>query len=774
MRRPSLSPPMRFDDLNPPQRTAVATLRGPLLVLAGAGTGKTRVITTRIANLISHGVPPERILAVTFTNKAAREMKERAQKLLGRRARGQGSPEISTFHSLCVRILRRQSGHLGLTTKFSIYDRGDQETLARQALREIRVGHEKLRPGDLLANISTWKSQGLDPDGAESKASDGAPDRVLLSALAYRKYQALLRAKGAVDFDDLLLLTERLFEGFPEVRRAESGRFEHILIDEYQDTNALQYRIVCHLARPHGNLCVVGDDDQSIYGWRGAEVTHILNFERDWPKAKVVRLEDNYRSCPPILELANTLVARNKTRHQKVLRPSRLGGDAPLFLRCEDEAAEAQVVVEHIALRLKDPERPNVRKRDIAILFRTNEQTRAFELALHRQKLPYLVVGGTSFFDRREVKDILSFLRVLSNPADEVALLRIINTPPRGIGPSTVERCLKVAVSEGVGLSVILEQAERVPDLSADQRTHVAAFVQLIEATRRSFAVAPLDQALLELLTVIGYRAELARLYPEGSEAESRWAGVEQIVNTAALYQKSAAEPSLAGFLDECSLGDAPEKDSDRDDEKRSDSITLMTLHSAKGLEFPHVHLVGLEEGILPHHRSILESRGQGIEEERRLCYVGVTRARETLTLSYAKGRMKWGKLRPSIPSRFLLEMRGDDARAQKAAELADAEFGPKSTGGNEPAPRARSKPSQRASNSESSRSSRARSSAVPGSLASAEPGADGTTVNAEPLRRQRSKKNASAAPAAPMLSHPSQAKRSRGTRSGTAKTRVP
>ncbi len=765
---------MRFDDLNPPQRTAVATLRGPLLVLAGAGTGKTRVITTRIANLISHGVPPERILAVTFTNKAAREMKERAQKLLGRRARGQSTPEISTFHSLCVRILRRQIGHLGLTTKFSIYDRGDQETLARQALREIRVGHEKLRPSDLLANISTWKSAGIDPDNAEQRASDGAPDRQLLSALAYRKYQALLRAKGAVDFDDLLLLTERLFESFPAARQAESGRFDHILIDEYQDTNALQYRIVCHLAHPHGNLCVVGDDDQSIYGWRGAEVTHILNFEKDWPKAKLVRLEDNYRSCPPILELANTLIARNKTRHQKVLRPSRLGGEAPQFLRCEDEAAEARVVVEHIALRLKDPERPNVHRRDIAILFRTNEQTRAFEMELHRAKLPYVVVGGTSFFDRREVKDILSFLRILVNPADEVALLRVINTPPRGIGPSTVEKCLKVAVAEGVPLSTILEQPSRVPELSTDAKAHLAAFVELLALTGRSFASEPIDKALLDLLTSIGYRAELARLYPEGSEAESRWAGVEQIVNAAADYQKSVTEGSLAGFLDECSLGDAPDKTRDRDDEKRADAITLMTLHSAKGLEFPHVLLVGLEEGILPHHRSILESRGQGIEEERRLCYVGVTRARETLTLSYAKGRMKWGKLRPSIPSRFLLEMRGDDARAKKAAELAEVEFGTRSAQVIEPKKSVRSKKGQDESTSESSRSRRASSSAVreTRSVTDVEP-SEATPVDA-PRRRQRSTKSVSMTPAAPMDNHPNQAKRSSGTRSGTARTRRP
>src|SRR6187402_1507992 len=356
------------DGLNRAQRTAVTTLKGPLLVLAGAGTGKTRVITFRIAELIKDGVSPHRILAVTFTNKAAREMRQRAMALLGRRRnKQQKPPEISTFHSLCVRILRRHAKKLGYPDNFSIYDRGDQESVARTALRDIRVGHQKLKPSDLIAQISTWKSQGLSPLQARDRARD---DAELLAAEAYDRYQVSLKLSGAMDFDDLLATTKRLFVEHPDARFAEASRYDHLLIDEYQDTNGLQYRIVKALADRHRNLCVVGDDDQSIYGWRGAEVTHILSFQKDWPEAKVVRLEDNYRSKAPILELANTLIAHNSTRHQKVLRPSRDGGLPPKIVRFDNETAEAEEVVRDIRQRLDVTDGPRTAPRDIAILFR--------------------------------------------------------------------------------------------------------------------------------------------------------------------------------------------------------------------------------------------------------------------------------------------------------------------------------------------------------------------------------------------------------------------
>jgi DNA helicase-2/ATP-dependent DNA helicase PcrA len=655
---------VNLEELNRPQRDAVTTLVGPLLVLAGAGTGKTRVITFRIARLIQSGIAPHRILAVTFTNKAAREMRERAQKLLGRRKKDQKPPEISTFHSLCVRVLRRHARLLGYPPEFTIYDRGDQETLARNALRDVRVGHETLRPGDLLAYVGNWKSQGV---RAEEALETATKDKAQLAAMAYGKYQQALKAVGAMDFDDLLLCTEELFVKHAEARFAESSRFDHLLIDEYQDTNGLQYRIVKALADRHRNLCVVGDDDQSIYGWRGAEVTHILSFQKDWPEAKVVRLEDNYRSKAPILELANTLIAHNSTRHQKVLRASRDGGLPPKIVRFENETKEAEEVVRDIRQRLDVTEGPRTAPSDIAILFRTNEQPRAFELELRRAKVPYVLVGGMSFYDRKEIRDVLSYLRVLANPNDEVSLLRIINVPSRGIGSGTIEALLERAVNAGKPLwQVLPDSLGDIPQVAA-QRIH--EFCRMIDEYRGKLGQQPLSEMMKELLERVDYKSELTRAYKTPADVEARWNSVEELINAAALYTERAETPSLLGFLEEATLADRDDRDDD--DRKERRALTLMTLHSAKGLEFPHVYLVGMEEGLLPHQRSILD--GNGVEEERRLCYVGVTRAQDTLVLSFCRERMKWGKPRPSIPSRFLMEMRGETERAKRAAEASTA-----------------------------------------------------------------------------------------------------
>jgi DNA helicase-2/ATP-dependent DNA helicase PcrA len=665
----------------------VTTLSGPLLVLAGAGTGKTRVITYRIARLIHSGIQPSRILAVTFTNKAAREMRDRASKLLGRREKNVKGPEISTFHSLCVRILRRHAQVLGYPEQFSIYDRGDQETLARNALREIRVSQGTLRPGDLLGFVGNWKNQGITPDQAHETAEG---ERAELAASGYARYQAQLRAAGAMDFDDLLLTTKRLFSEHAAARFAEASRFDHLLIDEYQDTNDLQYLIVKSLAERHRNLCVVGDDDQSIYGWRGAVVEHILGFQKDWPEAKIVRLENNYRSRAPILELANTLIAHNSARHKKVLRPSREGGAAPRTLRMEDENMEAEHVVQEIAQLLVGDAERRVSPSDIAILFRTNEQPRALELELRRAKIPYVLVGGLSFYDRREIRDVLAYLRVLANPSDEVSLLRIINTPARGIGTSTIEALLEFAVQEGKPLWTALPLALETLELSVATIQRVEAFRVLIDAFRGKLGTITLVDLIRELLTTIDYRTELERLHTGPGEAEARWAAVEEIVNAAAQYESRAETPSLLGFLEETALSDRD--DFGNDDKRERHAVTLMTLHSAKGLEFPHVYLVGLEEGILPHQRSVME--GRGVDEERRLCYVGVTRARETLTLTFTKGRMKWGKPRPSIPSRFLMEMRGDTERAKRAAAAAEALYrNPEGEGAPKDAPGAQKAP---------------------------------------------------------------------------------
>lgn len=654
--------------LNPHQHKAVHTLSGPLLVLAGAGSGKTRVITFRIVELIRSGIAPSRILAVTFTNKAAKEMKHRASELLGKRRKKGENPEISTFHSLCVRILRRHIHRLGYPKDFPIYDSGDQESLARQALRDIRVGHEKLRPGDLMAQIGGWKSQGIRPPKAIELAQG---DREQLAAHAYVKYQEALKACGAVDFDDILLCTEELFEKFPEVRFAESSRFDHLLIDEYQDTNGLQYRIVKALAERHRNICVVGDDDQSIYGWRGAEVTHILNFANDWPDATVVRLEDNYRSREAILNLANTLIRNNATRHQKILRAFRTGGEPPRVCRFEDETNEAEAIVREIASLVQtENTEERVKPSDIAILFRTNEQPRAFEVELRRYKIPYVMVGGMSFYDRKEVRDILAYLRVLAQPRDEVSLLRIINTPPRGIGTQSVQAMLALAVSKGLPLWEVLPEAKDNGDIAEAASGRIEEFRLYLEGLRERLTKEPITKIVREMLDQVAYKKELERVYKTGSEVDARWACVEELVNSIAIYEERTAEPTLSGFLEETTLG-GREEGRDEKGKKQEHAVTLMTLHSAKGLEFPRVYMVGMEEGILPHQRSLLAGSAS-IAEERRLAYVGVTRAQDFLTLSLAKQRMKWGKPRPTIVSRFLLEMRGENEKAAKAAAAAE------------------------------------------------------------------------------------------------------
>jgi DNA helicase-2/ATP-dependent DNA helicase PcrA len=694
--------------LNPHQHKAVHTLSGPLLVLAGAGSGKTRVITFRIVELIQSGIAPSRILAVTFTNKAAKEMKHRAGELLGKRRKKGENPEISTFHSLCVRILRRHIHRLGYPKDFPIYDSGDQEGLARQALRDIRVGHEKLRPGDLMSHIGGWKSQGIRPPKAIELAQG---DREQLAAHAYVKYQEALKASGAVDFDDILLCTEELFETFPEVRFAESSRFDHLLIDEYQDTNGLQYRIVKALAERHRNICVVGDDDQSIYGWRGAEVTHILNFANDWPDATVVRLEDNYRSREAILQLANTLIRNNSTRHQKVLRAARTGGEPPRVCRFEDETAEAEAIVREIALLVQNENsEERVKPSDIAILFRTNEQPRAFEVELRRYKIPYVMVGGMSFYDRKEVRDVLAYLRVLAQPRDEVSLLRIINTPPRGIGTQTVQSMLSIAVSKGLPLWEVLPEAKANGDIPDATGNRIEEFRLYLESLRDRLTKEPITKVVREMLDHVAYKKELERVYKTGSEVDARWACVEELVNSIAIYEERTAEPSLSGFLDETTLG-GREDGRDEKGKKQEHAVTLMTLHSAKGLEFPRVYMVGMEEGILPHQRSLLAGSAS-IAEERRLAYVGVTRAQDFLTLSLAKQRMKWGKPRPTIVSRFLLEMRGENEKAAKAAAAAEQTLVLAAPKEPDPAGKAASKPKKAATRAAGS------SAATPGRAA--------------------------------------------------------
>ncbi|MEX1224141.1 MAG: UvrD-helicase domain-containing protein [Pirellulales bacterium] len=657
----------RHSDLNPPQLEAVTTLAGPMLVLAGAGTGKTRVVTYRIAELIRRKTNPERILAVTFTNKAAKEMQQRSAALLGKRLKAK--PEISTFHSLCVRVLRRHIDRLGYPKNFPIYDRGDQESIARQVLREIRVPSDSLKPCDLLYFIGNWKSRSVRPDEAQLHAGS---DKEHLAAAGYRRYQKALKQAGAVDFDDLLLCTEELLARFVDVRRAEAGRFDYLLVDEYQDTNGSQYRIVKALAAGHRNLCVVGDDDQSIYGWRGAEVAHILRFKVDWPEAKVVRLEDNYRSRAPILEFANTLIAFNKTRHGKVLRAYRDGGAKPRISQFPDEEQEAEQVVNDIKLRAEEL---NLTYDQFAILFRTNEQPRPFEQALRKAKVPYVLVGGMSFFDRREIRDVLAYVKLLASEDDDVPLRRIINTPARGIGGGAVKKLIAAALDRGQPMWAVLSNPAALAAVPPAAREGAAKLHQSIQHGKRRLAQGdPLAATLTALLHEINYKAEILRQYPDVQEQESRWASVEEIVNSAAGYEQRTKKPTVQGFLDDIALS-GREDQNEKEKQLNRNAVALMTLHAAKGLEFPHVYLVGMEEGLLPHHRSITadlnEVNSEAIDEERRLCYVGVTRAQDRLSLSLSLTRMKWGKPRDSIPSRFLYEMTGKADHPNAAAARA-------------------------------------------------------------------------------------------------------
>jgi DNA helicase-2/ATP-dependent DNA helicase PcrA len=657
-------------DLNPAQLEAVTTLSGPLLVLAGAGTGKTRVVTFRIAELVRRRIAPDRILAVTFTNKAADEMQARATGLLGKRLPHR--PEISTFHSLCVRILRRHADRLGYPKSFAICDRGDQESVARSVLREIKAGEALLRPGELIHLIGCWKTAAMSPGQAAAAAQT---DREHLAAAGYRRYQKALKAAGSLDFDDLLLAVEELFRSFPDTRRQEAARFDHVMIDEYQDTNRSQYRITKALAADHRNLCVVGDDDQSIYGWRGAEVAHILRFGQDWPDAKIIRLETNYRSTHQILACANRLIDFNTLRHQKVLRAT-VQGQPPRVLQLPGEEAEAKAVVEEIQSRIQAAGR---RPRDFAILVRTNEQPRLFEVELRRLKLPYVLVGGQSFYDHKEVRDILAYLKVLANPHDEVSLLRVINTPPRGIGQATITRLLEFAVAHGRPVWEVLSQVDEHPGAAASGADRpvphaasggplpfslppgairaIAGFRSLVDKYREAGRRQPLADLVRSLIDQIGYRQELARVCPTASQQQARWATVEQIVNAAADYAQRVRTPSLDGFLREFALS-SHDDDRGKDPQLPRDAVALMTLHAAKGLEFSEVYLVGMEEGLLPHGRSI-EADAAAIDEERRLCYVGITRARRRLTFSLALARRKWGKARPTVASRFLYELTG-------------------------------------------------------------------------------------------------------------------
>jgi len=630
-----------LQSLNPAQREAVTHVHGPLLVLAGAGSGKTRVLTTRIASLIEqHGVPPERIFAVTFTNKAAGEMKERIGRLLERDPAGLW---IGTFHSLSARLLRREADLLGFTRQFTIYDQDDSVSLIRRLMEQRGHSTKTFTPRSVQSVISSAKNRMQSP---EALAGSAGFDR--LAAAAADVYGALgpaLKAANAMDFDDLLLHPLTLFREHPARLERYRERFQFILVDEFQDTNRAQYELI-RLLGAHGNICAVGDDDQSIYGWRGADVRNMRDFQRDFPETRLVRLEENYRSTQAVLDAANGVIAENAGRIGKTLRTRRQGGESLTLLAAADERDEAEWVVRELERRRAAGEWA---LEEMAVLYRTNAQSRAFEEAFRRAGTPYRLIGATSFYERREVKDLLAYLRLVANPADDEAFLRAVSVPKRGLGDTSITVLLEAGAQWRRPLLETARLAEGIADLRPNARAAFRAFAALIDRIAASAATGTPAEILEEVIRVTEYESHLLA---EGLEGQERWENVRELLASAANWSE-VVEPAedegtpLERFLAEAALVSANDKVTGQEQ-----GVTLMTLHTAKGLEWPVVVLAGLEDGLFPLARAA--DQPEGVEEERRLCYVGLTRAKDKLYLTWARARRRGGELRPGAPSRFL------------------------------------------------------------------------------------------------------------------------
>jgi superfamily I DNA/RNA helicase len=639
---------LNVSSLNPAQRQAVETTEGPVLILAGAGTGKTRVITFRVARMVEKGVGPGNILAVTFTNKAAREMRERVNKLLGRSPKSDdGSkaarPTICTFHSLCVRILRQHIERLGYKRNFVIYSESEQLSAIKKILSHISDKAQKVDPYAVLAMLSRYRN------GGQRASAFTDPNAAALAQHVHLRYESALRACNAVDFDDLILLTLKLFTQHPDVLQACRQHYKYVMVDEYQDTNAAQFQLVHHLTSAHRNLCVVGDDDQSIYGWRGAETANLLELEKHFPGVKVVKLEQNYRSTNTILSAANAVIKNNARRRGKHLW-SQKGEGAKIILNAfqsdEEEARRTAEEIEFSRMARRVP------WREQAILFRTNQQSRPLETALRRAGIRYHLVGGQSYFDRREIKDFLAYLKMFVNPNDDISLLRVANVPPRGLSDVTMERLLAASQERNCAVFAAMRHTDVQAGFTSKTREAIQSFIEFVERqrskleARQILSLAAWAQGFLD---EIGYAADVRRAEKNPGVADNRLENLREL--TSALPGTTVdPEQQLQDFLDDLSL------DSDRQEEKENngDAVTLITIHSCKGLEFPHVHIVGLEDGLFPHSRSKVEGT---MDEERRLFYVAVTRAMQTLTLSYCASRKKYGEARPCHPSPFLLEI---------------------------------------------------------------------------------------------------------------------
>ena len=635
-----------YDTLNPPQREAVAQTEGPVLILAGAGSGKTRVLTHRIAYLMDEkGVNPWNILAITFTNKAAQEMRERVDKLVGF---GSESIWVSTFHSACVRILRRHIDNLGYDTNFTIYDTDDQKSLMKDVCRKMNIDTKIYKERSLLAQISHAKDELLTPDDMEMKAAGDYNMKKVASV--YREYQAALRKNNALDFDDLIVKTVELFEKCGAVLEYYQERFKYIMVDEYQDTNTAQFKFISLLAQRYQNLCVVGDDDQSIYKFRGANIGNILGFEHVFPDARVIRLEQNYRSTRNILNAANQVIANNTERKAKTLWTENEEGSKVHFRQFLNAYEEAEYVAGEIG-KLKRNGLGNYR--DCAILYRTNAQSRIFEEKFIAANIPYKLVGGVNFYARKEIKDLLCYLKTIDNARDDLAVQRIINVPKRGIGATTLGRVQDYADNMGISLYEALRVAEEVPSIGRSL-SKIDGFVTFIQILKSKADVMTVEEILQEVIDSTGYVAELEA--EDTEESRARIENIDELISKTVAYQEAMEEQNqsatLSGFLEEVALvADIDTVDPDQD------YVLLMTLHSAKGLEFPKVFMVGMEDGIFPSHMTISYGDDGELEEERRLCYVGITRAMKDLTLTCAQQRMIRGETQYNRVSRFVREI---------------------------------------------------------------------------------------------------------------------
>lgn len=634
-----------YDTLNKPQKEAVFHTEGPLLILAGAGSGKTRVLTHRIAYLIEEkGVNPWNILAITFTNKAAEEMRQRVDSLVGI---GAESIWVSTFHSMCVRILRRYIDRLGYDNRFTIYDTDDQKTLMKEVCRKTDIDTKRFKERMLLSVISSAKNEMILPEEFELNA--GGNFVQLKIAKVYKEYEAQMRANNALDFDDLLVKTVQLLETQPDVRENYQERFRYIMVDEYQDTNTVQFRLVSLLAGKYRNLCVVGDDDQSIYKFRGANIRNILDFEKEFSDAKVIKLEQNYRSVGNVLEVANSVIRNNKGRKEKTLWTDNEKGEKIRLRQFDTAYDEAQFIAEDI----KDETAQGANYSDHAVLYRTNAQSRLLEEKFVAMNIPYKIVGGINFYSRREIKDVLSYLKTIDNGKDDLAVRRIINVPKRGIGLTTINRIQESAAARGIGFYDALSAPDLIPGIgrSASKLDSFAALIEYFKGRSEESGVTDL---LTEVIEKTGYTESLEADDPE--ELEARVQNIDELVSKAAVYEESCSDrgerPTLSGFLEEVAL--VADIDSVAEDR---DYVILMTLHSAKGLEFPHVYLAGMEDGLFPSYMSISGDDPEELEEERRLCYVGVTRAEEKLTLTCARMRLVRGERQYNSMSRFIKEM---------------------------------------------------------------------------------------------------------------------